>query len=209
MNETTPAFELIANRISEREDELTSSLISEFELNLCKTKGYFNRKQLIVMCYWKYPGNMHNVRENSGPRADEVSRKMFDLGNNHRSKVLCLTTGIEGIPRLSGVRVPTASAILTLTDPDNYGVIDYRVWNLLVTYGEPSFNSLRDRGYDFSIDDYVNYLELLKQWRERLNGRRNINVRAVERTLYREALLVAYRNLDPCSPPSSSPTAAR
>ena len=42
---------------------------------------------------------------------------------------------MELLTSLAGVSVPVASAILTLIDPRRYGVLDIRVWQLLVALG--------------------------------------------------------------------------
>lgn len=52
-------------------------------------------------------------------------------GEAHRILHLC---------RLRGVGIPVASAFLALTDPERYGVIDIRVWQLLALYQEVAYD---------------------------------------------------------------------
>jgi hypothetical protein len=75
------------------------------------------------------------------------------------------------------VSVPTASAILTLTDPENYGVIDIRVWQLLHKLQSVTRNP-RGRGFAFSHWDL--YLTILRHHAKRLK----VAVRLVELTLF-------------------------
>lgn len=42
--------------------------------------------------------------------------------------------------RLRGVRIPVASAFLTLVDLEQFGVIDIRVWQLLGLYQEVDYD---------------------------------------------------------------------
>ena len=83
----------------------------------------------------------------------------------------------DALTSLDGVGAPTASAILTLTDPRRYGVIDIRVWKLLFDLG-----SVRTKpgGVGFTFDDWRDYLEVL-----RLHARQlSVSVRAVEYSLF-------------------------
>ena len=55
---------------------------------------------------------------------------------------------LELLVELKGVAIPTASAILTLIDPENYGVIDIRVWQVLFLYGSVK---VKPTGTNFSF----------------------------------------------------------
>jgi hypothetical protein len=70
-----------------------------------------------------------------------------------------------------------ASAILTITDPRRYGVIDIRVWKLLYQLRTVS---TRPSGVGFQFDDWSRYLGILRKHAKRLS----VEVRAVERTLF-------------------------
>ena len=60
---------------------------------------------------------------------------------------------------LHGVSVPTASAILTLLDPNRYGVLDIRVWQLLFAIDSVSTNP---RGVGFNFKNWYDYLRRLR-----------------------------------------------
>jgi arginine repressor len=72
----------------------------------------------------------------------------------------CLTRGrltvLQGLP---GVGIGIASAILALTFPDIYGVIDDRVWKVIYDEDKESFG----------LSDYVRYLRDLQSASAQLN----------------------------------------
>ena len=78
---------------------------------------------------------------------------------------------------LHGVSIPTASAILTLIDPQNYGVIDIRVWQVLYLYG-----SVKDRpdGTNFDFNNWYNYLMKLRYYAKKFK----VSARKIEKTIF-------------------------
>ena len=84
---------------------------------------------------------------------------------------------LEALTALNGVAAPTASAILTLTNPRRYGVIDIRVWQLLFDLG-----SVRTKpgGTGFTFDEWRDYLAVLRLHAKQLG----VSVRAVEYSLF-------------------------
>ena len=97
------------------EDQETGNLIDR--LAHVKSDHALSRTEFLDICYWKSPRSIHHCRKNSTQSIKRASREVFQTPNEQR-KMELLTT-------LKGVSIPTASAILTLTDPDRYGVI---VW---------------------------------------------------------------------------------
>jgi hypothetical protein len=71
-----------------------------------------------------------------------------------------------------------ASAILMLTRPERYGVIDIRVWRLLHALGSVRKNS---RGTGFTFNNWFNYLSIIRYHAKRLG----VSARDVERTLFK------------------------
>ena len=84
----------------------------------------------------------------------------------------------EALTALDGVAAPTASAILTLTHPRRYAVIDIRVWQLLFDLGSVPHEAGR-RGFTFN--DWRDYLMVLRFHAKRQLG---ASVRAVEYSLF-------------------------
>ena len=83
----------------------------------------------------------------------------------------------DALTALDGVGAPTASAILTLTDPRRYGVMDIRVWQLLFEFG-----SVRTKpgGAGFTSSDWHLYLATLRDHAKQVGA----SVRAVEYSLF-------------------------
>ncbi len=121
------------------------------------------------MCSWKSPRPRHLYQMNSSAVIRRVSIKVF--------AAKCERRRIELLTSLKGVGVPTASAILTLTDPQDYGVINIRVWQLLYQYGAVA---TRPSGVGFSCENWLEFLERLRYWARKFN----VTVRDVERALF-------------------------
>jgi hypothetical protein len=66
----------------------------------------------------------------------------------HLDKYILARVRLDVLSALPGVDMGVASAILALTFPDQYGVIDPRVWKVI--YGEDKSG--------FSLPDYTMYL---------------------------------------------------
>jgi hypothetical protein len=160
--------DLLAHEPIAEEDPPTADIIKRLEH--VRSVGKLSRGEFLDICRWKSPRAMGRCRRNSTISIEEVSRRVFGT-RNEREKLELLT-------RLQGVRVPTASAILTLTDPKRYGVIDIRVWQLLHVLGSVSNNP---RGRGFTFDHWHRYLQILRHHAQRLR----VPVRRVELTLFR------------------------
>ncbi len=110
----------------------TTSLITS--LSHVREVGFFTRSEFLSMCKWKEP------RE----------RRRQDWATNTEDQVRTLSSQALSAPdearrilhlcRLRGVGIPVASAFLALTDPERYGVIDIRVWQLLALYDEVDYD---------------------------------------------------------------------
>jgi len=78
---------------------------------------------------------------------------------------------------LQGVSVPTASAILTMLDPERYGVIDIRVWQLLHRLGVVDGNP---GGTNLTVAHWERFLILIRT----LAAAFEVSARSIERTLF-------------------------
>ena len=150
------------------EDVPTSKIIRR--LSHVKADGELSRGEFLDICYWKSPRAIRLCERNSASKIEEVSRKVFGTTNERRR--LQLLTGLRG------VSVPTASAILTLTDPKHYGVIDIRVWQLLHKLQSVKKNPA---GQGFSFEHWYQYLKILRHHAQRLR----VPVRSIELTLFK------------------------
>ena len=134
-----------------------------------KQQAYFNKPEFLRMCSWKSPRPRRLYQSNPSARVRSVSIKVF-AAESEKEKIELLTS-------LKGVGIPVASAILTLTDPQAYGVIDIRVWQQLYRFGAVT---KRPSGTGFSFDNWLEFLERLRDLSQRFNR----SVRDVERALF-------------------------
>ena len=79
--------------------------------------------------------------------------------------------------QLKGVSIPAASAILMLTDPQNYGVIDIRVWQVLYKYRSVK---MKPNGANFGLNNWYNYLMKIRYFAKIFN----VKARDIERTIF-------------------------
>lgn len=136
-----------------------------------KERGYFTKPEFLAMCKWKEPRQRRRKdwQANTEQEVIEISRQAF--GEQDESRCMM------HLVRLKGVGIPVASAILTLTNPAKYGVIDVRVWRVLHFYGEVEDNA---QGKNFKVLHWLAYLSKLRNWAVILNT----DARTIERTLF-------------------------
>jgi len=158
---------LLARHLVIDEEPPTAELIRS--LRHVKPSKQFSRSEFLAMCRWKSPRALHHHEANSSAVLRRVSRAVFRTRSERRR--------LELLTSLEGVSVPTASAILTLTDPRRYGVIDVRVWQLLFRLRSVDRNP---RGVGFRFADWAHYLMKLRHHAKRLG----VSVRRVEHSLF-------------------------
>ncbi len=159
--------DVLKNELLGEDDPETVELIRQ--LRHIQSKGYFTHPEFLKMCRWKSPRPLRWYKANTALQVEEVARAVLSTSNErHRIKLLTA---------LKGVEIPTASAILTLIDPERYGVIDIRVWQFLYRYGAVS---VKPGGQGFTFDDWDNYLSLLRHLAEEFST----TVRLIEWTLF-------------------------
>ena len=150
------------------EDPGTAGIIQR--LRHVKVDGDLSRSEFLDMCSWKSPRSIRHCKRNSAKAVKSVIRRVF-VSRSEKKRLELLTS-------LHGVSVPTASAILTLTDPRRYGVIDIRVWQLLFRLKSVKENP---RGQNFRFGHWFEYLKILRYHAKRLG----VSVRLVELTLFK------------------------
>lgn len=133
--------------------------------------GFFTRSEFLSMCKWKKPRERRrqNWASNTEDEVQALSAKAFGAPDEAR-RILHLC-------RLRGVGIPVASAFLALTDPERYGVIDIRVWQLLALYQHVDYDV---DGRTLQLLQWLDYLDKIRLWA----GELNVSVRTVERTLF-------------------------
>jgi hypothetical protein len=116
--------QLFEENRDDKEDDDVVEIINE--LSVIKKRGYFTGGEFLRMGMWKSPRPKNWYKKNQEEEIREISKKVFSTNYEKRR--------IELLTQLCGVQIPTASAILMLTDPKHYGVIDIRVWQVLYKY---------------------------------------------------------------------------
>jgi hypothetical protein len=160
--------DLLAHEPIAEEDSQTIKIIKRLEHAGCDRE--LSRGEFLDICYWKSPRSIRRCERNSAAAVEKTTQKAFRTKNERRK--------LELLTSLQGVSVPTASAILTLTNPERYGVIDIRVWQLLHALGSVKKNA---RGQGFTFSHWFQYLQILRHHGKRLK----VPVRLVELTLFK------------------------
>ena len=115
---------LLRDRIPNRDDS-TDPLTER--LGAARARGYLTKAEFQAACRWKTPRSAAHVASNHPATIRKATAiALSDTRDRER---------MEALLTLRGVSVPTASAILTLIDPERFGVIDIRVWQLLHRLG--------------------------------------------------------------------------
>ena len=159
--------EVIENNLDTKENLETLNLIKK--LKSAKRRGYITKKEFLEVCMWKSPRPKKSYLNNLEKEIILISKKILSTKLEKRK--------IELLISLKGVSIPTASAILTIIDPKNYGVIDIRVWQLLYLYGSVK---VKPNGANFNFKNYYNYLMQLRYYAKKFK----VKVRDIERTLF-------------------------
>ena len=159
--------DLLSIELVTEEDERTAELIKL--LRHVKQEKILTKAYLVAICRWKSPRTINLIESNHPATIKSLTKKALTT-RSERQK-------IEYLTKLNGVGIPMASAILTLTNPKRYGVIDIRVWQLLF-----AINSVqtKPKGIGFTFKNWYHYLKILRYHAKELG----VCVRYVERTLF-------------------------
>jgi thermostable 8-oxoguanine DNA glycosylase len=171
---------LLEHRLVREEDPATLVLMNS--LHHVRQQGYFTKPEFLAMCKWKDSRELRrqDLHSHSERIIVDVSTQTFATSNE--------TTRMLLLDSLKGVGIPVASAILTLTDPTNYGVIDIRVWQLLHLYEEVKYSP---DGTGLGIRHWLDYLPLLRTYANRFR----VSARMIELSLFEHHKIIQEGNL--------------
>jgi hypothetical protein len=158
---------LVSRYLATEEDSETANLTCE--LKRARVRGYLTRPELEKICRWKSPRVIRRIKSNTPARIRSITGRALAT-QSERARLEYLLT-------LNGVSVPMASAILTLLNPQEYGVIDIRVWQLLHAVGAVS---TRSSGLGFTFNHWYQFLMIIRYFAEKLQ----VSARDVERALF-------------------------
>lgn len=111
-------------------------------------KGFLNKSEFLQICLWKSrrPKKLYN--QNSEDFIKDVTTKAFFEKDELKK--------IEILIQLKGVSIPTASAILSVTNPKDYPIIDVRCVETLKDINLISWNTIN------SIN-WIDYLNIIRE----------------------------------------------
>jgi hypothetical protein len=129
-------------RDQEKKDKETFDRISE----ILSSGGVLTVKELYDVASWKTQRVSKRVKENnSDPFVGSIIAFALKIPDEkYKIRPLC---------SLHGIGVPRASAILSMSDPKRYGVIDANAWYSLTGKEKRSFNA----------DDWMSYLSEIRK----------------------------------------------
>lgn len=159
--------ELIKKNLNTKEHAETLKLINE--LKGVKKRGYITKDEFMKIAMWKSSRPKPWYLKNSENDIISISKKVLATKFEKRK--------IELLTSLKGISIPAASAFLTLIDPQNYGVIDIRVWQILFLYGSAK---VKPTGTNFDFNNWYNYLMKLRFYAKKFK----VSARDIERTIF-------------------------
>ena len=83
-----------------------------------RARGYYQRREFLLVCAWKTPRSGPRVARNTGPAIRAATRRAL-ADPDEAARMAALLT-------LSGVGVPTASTLLYFALPARYPILDVR-----------------------------------------------------------------------------------
>lgn len=166
---------LLRKHLRTKEDEKTQKVIDR--LRPTKKRGYLTKQDLVEICRWKSARAIRHIQSNRANKIESVTRKVFKARSERKR--------LELLVGLKGVSIPMASAVLMLTDPKRYGVIDIRVWQVL--YGIGSVNT-NPRGINFDFKEWYRFLMIIRYFAKKFK----VSARNIEKTIFN--VHVRYQN---------------
>lgn len=158
---------LIQINLSTKENADTEELI--VDLSNVRRRGYLTKPELVQICCWKSPRAIRQILRNHTKQIENITKSAFATQSEQKKLSLLIS--------LHGVGVPMASAILMLTNPMRYGVIDIRVWQLLYDMGAVN---TKINGKEFNFKQWYTFLKILRCYSKKYK----VGARDVERTIF-------------------------
>ncbi len=137
------------------DDEETRKLKAKLaNLHRERNPFFLNKLEFEEILPWKLGQQIGRQRKARLANNDEVIRSVTSLAFTitHPDTEYQLELRMVILCVLRGVGVPVASAVLSLIFPEDYAVIDYRVWRQLFNEDKTAF----------SIPDYKRYIQKIQ-----------------------------------------------
>ena len=116
--------------------------------SMLSKNGFLNKEQLYEVAYWKTHRKSKIVKNNPDEIVKDVTELALKITNDeynekYKIRILCA---------LDGIGIPRASTILTMDNPDEYGIIDFYAWLALNGKEKIGFNE----------NEWIKYLKRIK-----------------------------------------------
>ena len=149
-------------------------------------RGYMTLSELKRLSLWKARGRQQvNIASNSDPAVKAVTEAAIQV-NSEVPDESALPIGI--LTTLHGVEIPTASTIMTVWDPQRFGILDIRVWRALRKAAPDAFRQIEfppngsRKGYrlPFGPNDAALYLCVIRE----IAAQTSLSCREIDKALW-------------------------
>ena len=130
-----------------------------------KKRGWLEKTEFLTICLWKSRRPKKLYYLNSDKDIISKSKMVFDE-KNELNKIKILTD-------LKGVRIPTASAILSVVNPEIYPIIDIRCVQSLRDLGIINWKTITEK-------NWIEYLSIIRS----LSKEKNKTAREIQKGLF-------------------------
>jgi len=170
------------------EHEETSPYFETMSAVLQK-RGYLLKKEFVSIGKWKAERQKGRYENNTDEKVERTTEKALRASYKDKIKILTRTRD-----KLKGVRIPVASAVLTVVYPKKYCIIDYRTWRALLwlwkVAAKESFTFSSYREYSDFLDSYDRYSTISTYFKflgtlKDIGKKRNMTARQVEMALWK------------------------
>ena len=143
----------LADRFSYEEGDILPQWGKVYRL-----QGYLTLDQAYLIRKWKTArGSRVFYRKNGDRYVRFVTRLAARAASRYRNSP-AFPNWILGL--MEQVAVPTASAFLAALSPEDFGIIDYRVWSSMVRLT----NNMEPKTSNYTLSDFHSYTMLLRCW---------------------------------------------
>lgn len=144
-----------------------------------KQRGYLTKNEFLNICLWKSRRPKNRYILNSETEIENITR----LALTEKDELVKM----KHLTSLKGVLIPTASAILSIVNPQEYPIIDIRCILTLNKLNIIDWKTINN-------NNWLNYIEIIRKLSKELN----LTCREVEKGLFaynRMHLDSEYKNL--------------
>ena len=130
-----------------------------------KKRGWLERTEFLTICLWKSrrPKRLYDLNSDK----EIISKSKVSFAEKDELKKIKILT------ELKGVQIPTASAILSVVNPDSYPIIDERCIQSLIDLGIIKWKTITE-------NNWIEYLKIIRS----LSKEKNKTAREIEKGLF-------------------------